>query len=223
MRAFILLPLVALGLLVGALVLREATRAPEASASVGEPSPTSGIAPSSDERAAGQQAGATPPAPSGASASTARGDDAELVDEGSTADADASASATPLEPQRPPPTHREELAGGWIRERSRRFADELALAPGSEQRIADILLEADRRMERVRQEARALGRSAVDRAELRAAADEVRAWRDDAFAGEFGPELGARLVELEDAPTSLGNASDEPPSVETEAGQDSPR
>lgn len=111
---------------------------------------------------------------------------------------------------------RERVAREWTLQRSIRFADELHLAPGSELRIAEILLETEERIARVRQDALTLGSNPDGRDRLREGALEVRAWRDARFEESFGPELARRILAFEDGETTLGMSPEGPEGTQKE-------
>ena len=105
---------------------------------------------------------------------------------------------------------RQREAREWTHTRSRRFADELELPPGAELRIAEILLETDERIGRVRQDALELGSNAAGRDRLRDGVAEVRAWRDARFEEVFGSELAKQILAYEDGETTLGMSPEGP-------------
>jgi hypothetical protein len=215
MRAPLALLLVLLGLIGGVLVVRAALR----------PAQGETVAPDGGARAdaAADGPGAAHPVETGSEAGPVRQAGVDPgASEGRTEESRGGpAPAIPLgDAPATPRDRREELTLEWIQKRSLRYANELSLAAGAERRIAEILLEADRRMEEVRREARALGGTDLER--VRAAAAGVRAWRDAAFEQEFGAELGGRIVELEQAPVRLGEGAEAPASPQDEAGESPP-
>lgn len=108
----------------------------------------------------------------------------------------------------------------WTHQRALRFANELDLPPGSELRIAEILLATDERFALVREEARTLGSNREGRAHLSAGVAEARAWRDRRFEEVFGPDLARRILAFEDNETDLGMSPERPPGPEEEFRDD---